>query len=209
MTYWSDYDNFIEDVFGTPYMIWHDGLNINAISGIPSEKKEEALSWIKFGIENNDAVAAEAASQLYNPEIVSLLEEKYLVANGDFLVKTALTLKTIKNDDSYAKRLLEVHNLNNFWGIALNFTIALRHFNYPGIDNFLLKVIEQHPDYLVTYHACESLLSLHHIRPSCIGDHPEIFPKILEKKEEESDDAFKKRKMEACVLMKQLIQYTP
>lgn len=205
MTKWTDYDHFIEDIFGTPYMIWHDGLNIDAINTIPNESKEEALLWLKTGVENNDPVAAEAATKLHNPELVKLMQEKYLLAQGDFLVNLAVSLKTIQQDDSYAKRLLEVGNFNNFWGIALNFAIALRHFNYPGIDDFLLKVIEFHPDYLVTYHACESLLHLHHIQPSSIGDHQEIFPKILDKKTDESEDNFRKRKMEASILIKNLI----
>jgi hypothetical protein len=57
--------------------------------------------------------------------------------------------------------------------------MGLRHLPGEGVTEALLATVENDPEYLVRYHAAESLLHLGEVTPTDISLHPGIFSDLV------------------------------
>jgi HEAT repeat protein len=178
-----DWYLFIDSFFGDPYTAWHDGLNVKALLSLPPEEKEEAEKLLLERVNENDTRAAVGLGELRSKKAVPKLRELLGKASGKGLVDIAVALAKIEDDMSYLKYVIYVLKNDPSWYFRLEAAFSLREFNKPEAKEILEEVTEtlfeavKDPDYLVRYHACNSLLRLHGFEEE-IYEFDEIFDNI-------------------------------
>jgi hypothetical protein len=167
-----------EAVFGTEYMIWHDGLNTEAVRGLAGETREEALRMLRFGVADGDSDAADALAVMGDLESLEAVRALVKTSHGSARVRAALAAHQLSPDPALAVCLVEEMKAAAHWGDRVDAAMGLRHFRGASDEEALLEAVARDPDYLVRYHACESLLGRWGIRPARIAEHRDIFDRI-------------------------------
>lgn len=168
-----------EETFGTPFEIWHDGLDVSRFDDLGPEERATALSLIPEGIDDGDFVAAVGARRLEATDTVPHLEAAIERARGRFLVEVTRALDALGGDATRGRdRIIESLGREPEWSLRIDLAIGLRHLDTPEVRAALLRSVAQDPDYLVRYHAAESLLAIGGIEPLAISDHGELFSHV-------------------------------
>ncbi len=171
----SAWDAWREETFGTPYMVWHDGIDPGWFSSLSPEERQRVIALLPEGIAARDWLAAVAARVLGAVDQVPPLEETLADAGGRLAVEAARAVLALGGDERRARRALLRARFAPGWAERMDVVIGMRHFAGDDTVAALLEHVAGDPDYLVRYHAAESLLRLGGIRPGSIRDHPEIF----------------------------------
>ena len=172
-----NWDRFYESFFGDPYMAWHDGLDVDALNSLTREEEEEAEHLLLDALQkSNDYRPIVGLGELRSKTALPILKEKLKSLSGRALVDAASALRKIEGDDSFAEYAIQVLKLdyseyNRLWA-----AMELRYFKTKEVVEVLLEAVKD-PGYLVRYHACDSLLVLHGLKPG-ISEYPEIFQNI-------------------------------
>ena len=53
----NDYRRWKGEIFGSEYMIWHDGLDVGAVQRLTGDKREDVIRILRMGVEVGDAHA--------------------------------------------------------------------------------------------------------------------------------------------------------
>ncbi len=168
---WREYK---ERVFGTEYMIWHDGLYTGAVTSLRGAERDEALEMLRLGVSLGDAHAAEALAAMGDRTSEASMREQLAVASGASRVRLALAIHEMAPDPALAAHLVDVLQSPAHWGVRIDAAIGLRHFAGAADERALLDAIED-PEYLVRYHACDSLLVRWRATPPELSAHSAIF----------------------------------
>jgi HEAT repeat protein len=91
------------------------------------------------------------------------------------------------------------------WPDRLDVAMGLRHLPGEGVMPALLGAVEHDPEYLVRYHAAESLLHLGRIDPSDITAHPEVFADLAAGADREPTAEDKQRHARAAAALRGLL----
>lgn len=166
-----------EATFGTPYMIWHDGLDVGAVTRQRGAAREEARAMLRLGLSLGDSHAAEALAALGDASEAEAMRALLATAHGTERVRLALALHAVRPDPSLAGELVAVLQSPVHWGTRVDAAIGLRHFAGAADEAALLAAVAD-PEYLVRYHACESLLARRGVRPGELMRHAEVFSRI-------------------------------
>jgi len=83
--------------------------------------------------------------------------------------------------------------------------MGLRHLPGEGVVDALLATVEGDPEYLVRYHAAESLLHLGKIEPRDITAHPEVFSDLVAGCDSEPTDEDRARHSRAAAVLRHLL----
>lgn len=167
-----------EATFGSEYMIWHDGLDVGAVTRLTGAARAEALGLLALGIELGDAHAAEALAALGDAASVPALRALLPTLYGASRVKVAVALHRLAPDESLAVELIGVMHSPIFWGDRLEAARDLRLFTCPEAEAALLSTVAHDPEYLVRYHASDSLLVRYGVTPADIAQHKALFADI-------------------------------
>lgn len=167
-----------EATFGTEYMIWHDGLPVEAVTGLQGEAREQALEMLRQGVSEGDSHAAEALAAMGDTATIGEMRKQLKTAGPADLVRLALAIHAVEPDPDLAEELLVVLFRSGAWAFRMEAAIGLRHFSGPRVTEALLTSVARDPDYLVRYHAANSFLGIHGLQPATISDHATIFPLI-------------------------------
>lgn len=157
----ESYDDFRERIFGSPYSIWHDGPDVDAVLRIPAGERERAFLLLLEGLAKGDDVAVEALGVLDPERALSEIRKvwerdvngkKLWIALAEFLRQhdPAIALGELANV------IIGTLRQNNIFSIDA--VIVLRHYPVREVIDVLLMLIAKHQDYLIRYHAVVSLL---------------------------------------------------
>lgn len=173
-----------EQTFGTEYMIWHDGLYTAQVASLGGAAREEALEMLRLGLSLGDAHAAEALAAMGDAVSVDSMRAKLDAARGSEKVRLALAMHELGPDPALAACLVEVLQSPLHWSSRIDAAMGLRSFSGADDEAALLLAVEQDPEYLVRYHACDSLLARWGIEPTDVSKHPEIFARVCGPKDD-------------------------
>jgi HEAT repeat protein len=180
-----DWRTWRDDVFGDPYLVWHDGPDFRRLLTLPAD---EVARMLPSGIAAEDPVAAQAIHALADAGKApggaeELLRTAATTATETFLVRVARALHALTGDESWANPIASVLTSNAFWGVRIDAAIALGWFTpTPALIETLGRGVRDE-EYLVRCHCANTLLRyasrakrLSHIRD--VTDRPTLFAKI-------------------------------
>lgn len=197
----ENWEEFKERIFGTPYMIWHDGVG-DYSRELAREDPDHVRKMLLEGLLYEDYVAAEALKQVNLPELIPDLIQKLSKATGKFKIELATMLqeKAPPPDDRYAK--IVIHELMYpTWIMRMDSAILLRNFPAKYVNETLLDRVANDPDYFVRYHSADSYLKVNQLSPNGILDRNDIFPLICNAKQgENTPEEFEQFKQAAEML---------
>lgn len=198
----ENWEEFKERIFGTPYMIWHDGVG-DYSRELAREDPDHVRKMLQEGLSNDDYVAVEALKQVNLPEFIPDLLLRLPNVKGKFQIELATMLqeKLAPSDDRFAK--VVIHELlYPSWLMRIDAAILLRKFPASFVTGALLERVTHDSDYLVRYHSAESYLKVLGIKPASIFEHEEIFPLIISPGEgkKQTQDDFERYKQAAEML---------
>ena len=158
---WEDVRN---ELFGEPYMVWHDGPEFSGLREAWRTEPEALLDQLFAGMAEGDALAAQALSELepaptgeMRDRVIAMLE-KHVVASPPYAqVQLGLTLYKLTGDAKWTKPIVEVLDGAVHWSSRIDAAIALRQVQpAPELKKALLTAAQSN-DYLVRYHSATTL----------------------------------------------------
>lgn len=166
-----------EQTFGSAHEIGRGGLNTGAVTRRRGARRAEALAMLRLGLTLGDSDAAAALAAMGDATAAESIRRRLGEVAGAERVKLALALHELRPDPSLAAELVAVLQSRLSWSERIDAAIGLRSFRGADDEAALLAAVAD-PDYLVRYHACESLLARWRVRPAEIARHADIFPLI-------------------------------
>jgi len=167
-----------ERIFGAGYMIWHDGLNTDAVTRLVGQERELALGMLRVGLDAGDMHAAQALAAMRDVQSRQPVLTQLSSASGSAKVAFALAAHELAPDPALAQPLVEVLQGLGPWSERIGAAIGLRRFAGAADESALLRAVGEDADYLVRYHASESLLHRWNVRPPAISKHTVVFELI-------------------------------
>jgi HEAT repeat protein len=171
------WDYFIENFFGDPYMMWHDGIDPHSVCLLEGAERDQAESMLIESMESGSHYAAKGLRELKSERAIPIMKRLLEKAGSDLKIQIAVALNIIEGTVKYTPHLIQVLRYNRSPYIRLSAAIELRRF--PGEETIraLFDSVSTDPDYLVRNHASESLLSIHAFEPT-ISQYRDIFQLI-------------------------------
>ena len=166
-----------ERIFGTDHMIWHDGLRTDGVAGLRGEPRAQAIAMLRLGVSLGDSHAGQALAAMGEADEAAAIREQMPRASGDERVRLALAVHRLRPDPALARELVAVLRSRQPLSTRIDAAIGLRFFGGADDEAALLDAVGD-IDYLVRYHACESLLARWGFDQPEIARQPEIFPLI-------------------------------
>jgi HEAT repeat protein len=174
----SAWDEWREETFGTPYLVWHDGIDPGRFGSLPPEARQRVLALLPAGIGAGDWLAAVGVRMLGAVDLVPLLEETLAQAGGRLAVEAARAVIALGGDRERATAAVLRARFDPAWSERMAVVIGMRHIGGDEMVAALLEQVAEDSDYLVRYHAAESLLHLGSVEPTSISEHREIFDEL-------------------------------
>lgn len=178
----AEWSRWRRDVFGDPYLVWHDGADFAALRAIAGSEPARVGEMLRIGVDIGDPLAARSIADLAAVGLApdgsrELLEAAAILATGTFLVRVAEAMHALTGDGSWAQSIATVLAGADFWGERVDAAIALARFAAtPHLADALGRAVRD-PEYLVRYHAANGLLR-YAGRTGDIFDHGGLFAKI-------------------------------
>lgn len=122
---------FRREVFGDPYLVWHDGADVGALIAEHERKPERAERMLRAGVGDHDHVAVESLGALARlgrapSDAAALLRSALPEARGVFRVRTAQVLRELTGADEYVSEVAAVLEGFRHWGDRIDAAMALR-----------------------------------------------------------------------------------
>lgn len=159
---WAEVRN---ELFGTPYMVWHDGPEFSGLRAAWREEPEAVLEQLFAGMAEGDSLAAQSLSELQPAptgevadRVIASLREHLPGAPASSRVQIGLTLYKLTGDTAWAEPIVTVLDGVVHWGDRIDAAIALREVP-PSTElrAALLRNVAT-DDYLVRYHSATTVL---------------------------------------------------
>jgi len=178
---WAD---FRLEVFGEPYMVWHDGASFDEIAERFHDDPARVLELLRAGIREGDALAGEAARNLEPtesqlPEIRALLEEELPAASGGTRSEIATSLHALGGPAELAQHVADVLLGVDHWGVRIDAAMRLTSFAPTARLVEAAAAGVRDSDYLVRYHSANTLLHWAG-RTGEISDDDELFGLLVD-----------------------------
>jgi len=123
-------------------------------------------------------VAAAGVRHLADPALLPLVSGHLGLSAGRFGIEVARAVVALGGDPQAAAEAGIAALTRGGWSDRLDAAQGLRHLPGEGVEEALFTVVAEDPDYLVRYHAAESLLALAQVTPGDISEHPGVFPDL-------------------------------
>jgi HEAT repeat protein len=176
---WADYRL---EAFGEPYMVWHDGPDFGEFRTRVAADPQLAERMVVRGLNEGDALAAQAIAEAdFAPDAVARLVPDLRDAvertSSTFRVRCAQALTTLTGEQAWSAAIVDALRDGPFWGDRLDAAMALGDYE-PTVELIAaLMAAMQDDEYLVRYHAANSLLRFAG-STSDISDDPGRFEQI-------------------------------
>ena len=160
-----DWTAWRREIFGEPYLVWHDGPDFDAVLGRWADDPREVLQMLSVGLAEGDSVAAQTVTVLVKQGYALAGVEQQLRdclphASGTFRVRIAEALYAITGDDECADLVCGVLANGTLWGERVDAAIALSAFPpSPSVATALARGVGD-DEYLVRRHAAQTMLTL-------------------------------------------------
>jgi hypothetical protein len=181
----SEWADFRLEVFGEPYMVWHDGALFDEIAQRYAADPAAVLALLKLGITENDSVAANACRELdptadQVPTIVALLEEALPATYGDTRTEVGASLHALGGSaEEMGAEIARVLRSPDHWGVRLDAARRLAAFSpTPDLVAAAGDGVRD-DDYLVRFHSANTLLHWAG-RTGDISDDKELFGLLVD-----------------------------
>lgn len=162
----------MSNFFGDPYMMWHDGIDPTAACILEGAERDQAEAMLIESMEEGSHYAAMGLRELRSDKAVPLMKRMLEKVSADLLIEIAIALNVIENTTDYNRYIITVLLEYPSPYVRLKAAIKLRDFPTPEVVAALYDAVCD-IDYLVRYHASESLLAIHGLEP-IISSHEEI-----------------------------------
>jgi hypothetical protein len=181
----ATWNRWKEETFGSGYHIWHEGLDIHAVTRLKGQARTRALAMLRLGRSLGDDHASEALAAMGDLPTIAAMRAR-LDAGDPYLppstrVRIARILHGIEPDPTLADHLVAVlgaaWSKEQYWSPRVDAAIGLREFDGPAVEAALLAAVAD-PSYFVRYHASESLLHRYRVGRRQLTDHPALFALI-------------------------------
>jgi hypothetical protein len=158
---WADVRN---ELYGDPYMVWHDGPEFSGLRDAWRTEPEALLDQLFTGMGEGDALAAQSLAELEPAptgealaRVVAKLEQHLDSSPPGAQVQIGMALYRLTGDQKWSGPLGAVLDRAVFWGDRIDAAIALRRVTpSPELREVLLRNVLAE-DYLVRYHCCGTL----------------------------------------------------
>ena len=154
-------------------MMWHDGIDPTAICNLEGAERDQAEAMLIESMEEGSHYAAMGLRELRSEKAVPLMKKMLEKVSADLLIEIAIALNVIENTTEYNTHIIKILLEYPSPYVRLHAARKLRDFPTPEVISALYDSICD-VDYLVRYHASESLLAIHGFEPM-ISSHKEIF----------------------------------
>ncbi|TFG30641.1 HEAT repeat domain-containing protein [Candidatus Thorarchaeota archaeon] len=171
------WDYFMDNFFGDPYMMWHDGINPKSVCGLEGAERDQAENMLIESMKEGSYWAPMGLRELRSQKAVSIMKDVLAYANGNLLIEIAIALNVIEETTNYNQYILYVLREYPSPYTRLRAAMKLRDFPTPEVIEALFDAVSD-VDYLVRNHASESLLAIHGLKPM-ISEYKEIFKLII------------------------------
>jgi hypothetical protein len=157
-----DWIQWRDDVFGDPYLVWHEGPEFTELRRRAGTAPDEVARMLTAGIGAGDPLAASSFAVLANDGCAPEGAEALLLAavpgaDGAFLIRAAQALHALTGDESWSAPVVSVLASDEFWGVRIDAAMALVGFAPTAelIASLGRGVCDV--EYLVRYHCANTL----------------------------------------------------
>lgn len=174
----KEWKYFIENYYGDPYMMWHDGIDEKSVIPLKGQEREKAEAMLIESLEEGSHYGAMGLREMRSTKAVPILKDRLERSIGTLAVEIAVALCIIENTLEYIPHIMAALKLSPFWSDRIRAALALRRFPSEEVVKALFESVAKDHDYLVRNHASETILFLHGLQPS-ISMHKEIFTHMI------------------------------
>jgi HEAT repeat protein len=172
---WAD---FINNYFGDPYYAWHDGIDENAILRLTNPEEKRAAEDMLIAALPGGMNAARGLALMHSERAIAALEKALEVKElDDVRVRIIDAIEQITHNGRHVQDLVECLQQGVDYETRMNAARALGNYRTPAVIDALLAAVADR-EYLVRYHACNALLSMHGFTTD-ISEYDDIFANIL------------------------------
>ena len=184
---WAD---FVNNYFGDPYYAWHDGIDEGTVLRLTNpEEKREAEDMLIDALPGG-MFAARGLALLHSERGLPALEKTLETTGFDALrIRIADAIEQITGNGRHVRDLIGCLQQGADYSTRLDAAMALGKYRTTEVIDALFGAIAD-VDYLVRYHACNSLLRMHGFTTD-ISEHDDIFVNILQEVPPEKLDVAK------------------
>jgi hypothetical protein len=191
------------DVFGDPYMVWHEGPDFRRLLQLAKTAPAEVAQMLTAGVGAGDDVAAGSFAALADAGLAprgaeALLRTALPAATGAFRIRVVQALHRLTGDESWATPIASVLASKTYWGDRIDAAMALAGFA-PTPE--LIEVLAQgvcDADYLVRYHSANTLLRYAGRAKKDIYAYRTLFNKIAGPREGETSKTYRAKRREVA-----------
>jgi hypothetical protein len=201
-----DWEYFIDNFFGDPYMMWHDGIDTKSVLRLEGQEREDAEQMLIEELQQGNYWAAMGLRELKSTKAIPLLKNHLNSSNGKLIIEAAVALNVIEHTTDYTSHIIDVLKRSVAWMHRLDAARVLREFPTPEVLEALYSALLD-PEYLVRNHASESILLIYGLEPT-IATHSDIFDHIrfdFDSTDDESVKASMEHYKEAAELIRTLV----
>ena len=173
----------MENFFGDPYMMWHDGIDVTAVNRLSEEEKKKAEDMLIQEMYKGNYFAVQGLRELRSKKAIPVMKQYLNEADPSVQLEICITLVEQEGEMEYLDIIFALLLNCPSYYVRMTAAIELRKFNLPSVVEALFKAILD-PDYLVRYHAVESLLDIHGFEPD-ITLHDDIMFEITFSEEDD------------------------
>jgi hypothetical protein len=176
-----DYETWFTRTFGSDYEVFHDGPDSRRIRDLAGEPKAEAERMLRRGLSACSTFAVSAIEGAGWRDLVpDLTQAVALNGESNFRASVILALKTLASRDDFTDELIAVMTAGSTEA-RMTAAMGARHFSLDRFRGPLLDRVRRDPEWLVRYHAAESLFELADIYPRELSGHPALMAAIAGK----------------------------
>ena len=179
------WDYFMSNFFGDPYMMWHDGIDPTAACILEGAERDQAEAMLIKSMEEGSHYAVMGIRELRSEKAVPLMKRMLEKVSAELLVEIAIALNVIEETSAYNPYIIQILLEYPSPYVRLNAARKLRDFPTPEAIAALYDAVCD-IDYLVRNHASDSLLFIHGLEP-VISEHSEIFNLICTEYDSENE----------------------
>ncbi|MGI5499823.1 hypothetical protein [Lentzea sp. CA-135723] len=156
---------FRREVFGDPYLVWHEGADVGALTAEHAREPERVERMVRLGVAEHDHVAVESLGALARlgratSDAVAVLRAVLPSADGKFRVRTAQVLCEMTGDDETVSEVAAVLEGFGHWGDRIDAALALPSLPVTPRSAAALHRGMLDEESLVRHHSANGLLRL-------------------------------------------------
>jgi HEAT repeat protein len=172
---WAD---FVDNFFGDPYILWHDGVDEGAVLRLKDPEEKRAAEDMLIAALPAGMAAARGLALLRSERAIAGLEKAMTSTGLDYIrVHIADALEQITHNGRHLPAIIECLKGGANDQDRIEAAIALGKYRTPEVIAALIASVAD-KEYLVRYHACNALLRMHGFGDD-ISQHDDIFVNIL------------------------------